>query len=401
MIHVAMLALLLAPPADAQTPEALKGSPVVAGMNRLAIDLFRQVRSANANVAIAPASIAPAIAMAYEGARGETAEEMERVFRFPADREAMRRDFAALIRHWGGTGAERPYTIVADSSIWCQVGFEVRLEYLGLLAKSYGASIRVVNFRDRPESARLAINSWIAGATRNLIRELVGPGILTKETSLVLANAILFKAKWSYEFRPESTKPEDFHAAGGKTVEVPTMHQGEELAFAETDDVQVVELPYRGGDFAMVVVLPKRPDGLDAVEKALTTAGLDAWLAKSERRDVILSLPKFRSEASLDLARPLADLGMKAAFTPSADFSGIAEGVPLWISSVIHQAVVKVDEEGTEAAAATALVFPGSAAPVERKPPVVFKADHPFLYVIRDVKSGAILFLGHVVDPSR
>jgi serpin B len=291
--------------------------------------------------------------------------------------------------------------MVADNSLWCQHGFEIRAEYTQLLAKSYGASMRVVDFYNRPDAARKVINSWVARVTRNLIPELIRPGMLTKETTLVLANAILFKAKWSHEFRPEATRPDDFHVAPGKTVRVPTMHQGEELAFAETDDVQVVQMPYRGGDFAMVVVLPKRSDGLDAIEKALTTADLDAWEAKSERRDVILWLPKFRSEASLDLARPLAALGMKAAFAPSADFSGIAEGVPLWISSVIHQAVVKVDEEGTEAAAATAVVAVGSAAPLERKPPVEFKADHPFLYAIRDAKTGAILFLGHVVDPLR
>ncbi len=178
------------------------------------------------------------------------------------------------------------------------------------------------------------------------------------------------------------------------------MRLGKELAVAETEEVQVVQLPYRGEDFAMVVILPRRPEGLDAVEKALTAAVLDGWLAKSERRDVILSLPKFRSEASLDLARPLAGLGMKAAFGPSADFSGIAEGVPLWISQVIHRAVVRVDEEGTEAAAATALPAGATERPAT-KPPVEFRADHPFLYAIQDLRTGAILFLGHVVDPSR
>ena len=178
------------------------------------------------------------------------------------------------------------------------------------------------------------------------------------------------------------------------------MHQGKEFAYAETDAVQVVELPYRGSDFAMVIVLPRKADGLDAVEKSLTGEAFDGWVAELAPRDVVLSLPKFRSEASMDLARSLAGLGMKAAFTQSADFTGIAADDPIWVSSVVHRAVVKVDEEGTEAAAATASTswLPRQPKP---KPPVEFKADHPFLYVIRDVESGAILFLGHVVDPTR
>jgi serpin B len=404
MMGAAMLLLLLSPGPGAPSPDApkpaadLKGSPVVAAINRLAIDLFREVRTPSSNVAISPASLAPAIAMTYEGARGRTAEEIARVFHFPDDREAMRRDFRALIRHWGAAGG--PHGLVAGSSLWGQMGIEFRTEYVQLLSNSYGASLRVVNFRGNPDPARKAINAWVDGMTDHVISELLAPGVITPDTNLVLANAIAFKAKWSHEFRHEATRPEDFHVAPGKTVKVPMMRQGEELAFAETDDMQMVQMPYRGGDFAMVVVLPKRSDGLDAVEKALTAEGLDGWVAKSERRDVILSLPKFRAEASLDLARPLAGLGMKAAFTPSADFSGISENDPLWISSVIHQAVVKVDEEGTEAAAATAVVAAGAEKRPERKPPVEFKVDHPFLYVIRDVSTGVCLFLVHVVDPS-
>jgi serpin B len=406
MIHVLLAALLLdshpgTPPPDVKNPADLKASPVVAGMNRLAFELFREARSPSANVAISPASLAPAIAMTYEGARGQTAEEIARVFHFPGDREALRRDYRALIRHWGGSGADRPYRLVAGNSLWVQLGFEFQTEYVQLLSKSYSGSVRVVDFRDNPDSGRKAINAWVDGMTQHLISELVAPGVITENTRLVLANAIAFKAQWSYEFHPEATRPDDFQITPGKPVKVAMMRQREELAFTETDDVQMVQMPYRGGDFAMLVVLPKRSDGLDAVEKALTAEGLDGWIAKSEPRRVILSLPKFRAEASLDLTRPLARLGMKEAFVPSADFSGIAENDPLWITSVIHQAVVKVDEEGTEAAAATAVVAAGAIELPAKKPPVVFNVDHPFLYVIRDMTTGAVLFLGHVVDPSR
>ena len=307
-----------------------------------------------------------------------------------------------MLRRWEGPGVERLYRLAAANAPWGQRGYEFRTEYLQLISKTYGAALRVVDFRGDLEMCRRLINHWVDGMTDHAIPALVGPGTLEPTTRLVLANAIAFKAQWSHEFHPEGTSTERFFIAQGKAVEVPMMHQGAELAYAAVDDVQLVSLPYRGGDFAMVVILPRRPDGLGAVETTITGERLDGWLAKLGPRNVILSLPKFRADASLDLSATLAGMGMPSAFAMSADFGGITHAEPIWLSSVIHRAVVKVDEEGTEAAAATAAVMKSAEVPpLERRPPVLFQVNHPFLYVIRDVKTGAILFLGHVVDPSR
>ncbi len=408
MLRLAPMLLLLgpspgSPPQEAPKAEvALKTSPAVSGINRFALDLFREVRSPTSNVAFSPASIAPAIAMVYEGSRGATAEEIARVFHFPADREALRGDYRELLARWDGHGAGRPSLFLVENSLWGQLGYEFRPEYLQFASRVYGAPVTAIEFRDDPESARRAINVSIERETHHLIPELIGPGGVRDDTRFVMANAVYFRAKWTAPFRKEATSPADFRVGPGKTTQAPTMRQREEFAYAEADDVQVLEMTYRGDDFAMVVVLPRKVDGLDAVEKSLTTGVLDGWIAKLSRRDVILHVPKFRSNTSMDLARPLASLGMRTAFDKSADFTGIVEDEPFWISSVIHQAVVRVDEEETEAAAATAIVH-SAPSPVRPPPPppVAFKADHPFLYLIRDLKSGAILFLGHVVDPSR
>ncbi len=335
MVGAALLALLFmspppaSPPRDAKPAADLKGSPVVTGINRFAFDLFRQVRSPSSNVAISPASIAPAAAMVYEGARGETAEEIARAVHLPTDRQAMRRDLQALLARWDGAGEERPYRLVAANSLWGQKGYAFRPEYLRLLADVYRAPLTPVDFHDDPESARRAVNAWVDGKTTHLIPQLLGPDSVQPTTRLVLANAVYFKAEWSEPFMTHGTAPAAFQVAPGKTIQVPTMRQGEQFAYAETDEVQVLEMPYRGGDFAMVVVLPRKADGLDAVEKSLTSDALDGWLAKFERRRVIVHLPKFKANATMDLSRALAGLGMKSAFGPSADFTGIAQGEPL------------------------------------------------------------------------
>ncbi len=406
MLRLALMLAILGPRPESpprEEPKAvvdLKTSPVVSGLNRFAFDLFRAVRSSSANVAISPASIAPALAMTYEGAQGETAEEMARVVHFPADREAMRRDYRALLAGWRGPGAGRSYRLVASNSLWGQRGYPFRTEYVKILADVYGASPAAVDFRRDPEAARRAINTWVGGKTNRLIPDLIAPGGVTDKTRLVLANAVYFQADWYHPFRPESTSPKDFQVAPGRTVKVPTMVQKEEYYYFETDEVQVLHLPYRGGEIGMMIVLPREADGLAGVERSLSAEAIEGWRPKTRLRDVILDVPKFQARARLDLGPSLASLGMRAAFAPSADLGGIAEG-PLWISSVVQEVVVKVDEKGTEAAAATAIAPAGALPPdTPPPPPVAFKADHPFLYLIRDLKSGAILFLGHVVDPS-
>jgi serpin B len=376
-------------------------SPVIGGNNQFAIDIFDAMRSRPGNVALSPASLSNALAMTYEGARGQTAEEIARVFHFPADRAAMRSGYHDLLARMNGDGSPRPYQLSAANSLWGQQGDPFLPEYQALVTANYGASLNSVDFRRDVEGARQAINTWVDGKTNHLIPELIKSSALDRTTSLVLVNTVYFKADWQSPFKKDRTTPADFLAAPGRKVTVPMMRQTSRLSYAdaEGDGVQVLQMPYKGGDHAMIVVLPREADGLDKVEKGLTKARLDGWIVGLKPEEVAVELPRFKLNVGVELSKPLAKLGMPTAFGPSADFSGIDGKRSLFISSVVHQVVIDVNEEGTEAAAATGVIMKRSMA-VQVKPPIPFRADHPFLYLIRDVKTGAILFLGRVSDPT-
>ena len=378
----------------------IEKSPVVGGSNQFAIDLFDAIRSRPGNVSIAPASLSTALAMTYEGAKGETASEIARVFHFPDDREVMRAGIHALLDRMNGAGAERPYQLVAANSLWGQEGDPFRPDYLGLLAKTYGAALTSVDFRHAHESARREINAWVDGKTNHLIPELLAPPTIRPDTSLVLVNTVYFKGSWLYPFAKTATAPADFHLADGARVSVPMMRQTRSLPYAEGDGYRMLELPYKGGDLAFDVLLPNEGVALAKVESDLSPVDLDQCLARLGERQVAVELPKFKVTAAAELSKTLAEMGMPRAFTGEADFSGIDGTQELAISAVVHQVVVNLDEEGTEAAGATGVVMTRAMAS-RPMPPVVFRADHPFLYLIRDVKTGAILFFGRVADPTR
>lgn len=378
----------------------IEKSPVVGGSNQFAIDLFDAIRSRPGNVSIAPASLSTALAMTYEGARGETASEIARVFHFPEDRQAMRDGFHALIDRMNGRGVDRPYQLVAANSLWGQQGDPFRPEYLALLGSTYGAELTPVDFRHAHESARRAINAWVDGKTNHLIPELLAPPMVRPDTSLVLVNTVYFKGSWLYPFARTATAPADFRLGDGTKVSAPMMRQTRALPYAEGDGYRMLELPYRGGDLVFDVLLPNEGVSLAKVETDLSPADLDQCLARLGERQVSVEMPKFKVTASAELSKTLSGMGMPRAFTGEADFSGIDGTHELAISAIVHQVVVNLDEEGTEAAAATGVVMTRAMA-VRPVAPVVFRADRPFLYLIRDVKSGAILFLGRVADPTR
>jgi serpin B len=270
-----------------------------------------------------------------------------------------------------------------------------------LCQKYYGSSIEPVDYSGHTEAARKTINDWVEARTNRKIVELLKSGMVGDSTRLVLVNAIYFKGNWASQFEARLTEDEPFHMSSEKSVAAPLMRQTHDFRYAESPGLQVLELPYAGGDLSMLVLLPNKVDGLGDLEAGLTAENLTTWTANLKSHKVAVFLPKFKSTSEFKLAGTLAALGMSDAFGSLADFSGMDGRKDLFISDVIHKAFVEVNEGGTEAAAATAMVMAGSAAPSNPRPIPVFRADHPFLFLIRDNRNGSVLFLGRVTDPTQ
>ncbi|MBE3069917.1 MAG: serpin family protein [Planctomycetes bacterium] len=388
--------------AAARRPGAPADQAALAGsVNAFACDLYGRLAGEPGNLFLSPYSVSSALAMTWAGARGETAAEMAAALELPPGwQTAPDEAHAAFDAFSGRLNAEgKPYAMAVANSLWGQKGYEFVPEFLGLLARHYGAGLEQVDFAKDTEGARKTINAWVEKKTKDRIKDLIPPGTLQALTRLVLVNAIYFKGTWESPFKKRATRAADFFAGAGRTVRAPTMRQTEHVRYAEAPDAQAVELPYKGGDLAMVILLPKEKGGLAALEKGLTAETLATRLEALEMENVAVSLPRFTMTWSSGLAKVLVPMGMARAFDgQKADFTGINAGKePFWIAEVIHKAFVEVNEEGTEAAAATAVVALGGAAPAK---PIEFRADHPFLFLIRDSASGTILFMGRVVDPT-
>ena len=366
---------------------------------KVSLELYRRLDDAPGNLFFSPFSVLRALALAREGAAGETALELDRVLRYPA---ALGEDYVstsrALMAPQVGRAESRhaAYALELATSMWGRRGAPFAADYLQRLRAGFGAELRQVDFT-RPDEARSAINAWASAGTKGRVPQIVPPGFLTPDTRLVLVDTIFFKAAWDEAFEALATKSEPFTLPDGKLAPVPTMHRSGEYAYGESELAQVLELPYERNAMSLVVVLPKRADGL-----ADTAAREDVaqWTAPLERRRVEVALPKFRVTWGRDLKHALVELGLERPFDPSrADFSRILPE-PLCFDAVLHQAFVAVDEVGTEAAAATAVVLTLGAPAPEARTPVVFRADHPFLFFVRHRATGAVLFLGRIDEPS-
>jgi len=356
------------------------------------------------NFAFSPASIQIALALAYAGARGETAEEMRRAVQLQGEDEAMHRAFSEQMDWWNADDSGLKLSVA--NRMFLDDHYQLLRSFLDLAAQHYEAGVERVPFATRPEAARAVVNRWVTKATRHKIRELLPRGSVTDATKLVLANAVYFKGKWEHEFRKRSTRPDDFFLASGGSVKVPMMYQKRELSYAALTDqgVRLLELPYRGDDYSMVLVLPDAGK-LQTTTEQLTVEKLRAWIAAMDvDGEVTVKVPRWKIDParSTDLEPPLKDLGMRLAFEPfRADFTGVARDPSLYISSVFHQAFVEVDEEGTEAAAATGIVMKAISARVGGPKPRIFIANRPYLFLIRDRETGVILFMGRVMDPRK
>ena len=370
---------------------------VVQGHNEFALDLYGRLSAEPGNLFVSPYSISTALAMTYAGARGPTAEEMGRTLHFALDPQRLHPAFADLIRDLNGSGKQRPFQLSTANALWGQKGHGFLKPFLDLTQANYGAGLREVDFLGATEQARLTINRWVEDQTNHKIRDLLKPGDLDPHGRLVLTNAIYFKAAWAHPFFDKATRQEDFLANATDKVTVAMMHEQEDFKYFDGGTFQIVELPYEGREQSMLVLLPKKPDGLPDLEKELTAANLERWLAGMKSQPVRLALPKFKFTKREELKKTLAAMGMRLAFSSQADFSGMDGRKDLYIDEVIHQAFVDVNEKGTEAAAATAVVMRLAAVPNTVRE---FRADHPFVFAIRDNRTGSILFLGRVTNPT-
>jgi serpin B len=400
---VAPIGVTLAKSAVARASAPPEDAGVAAtSINAFGFDLFRRTAGSGGNLVISPASISIALAMARAGALGTTAAQMDKLLRGVGSAEqasAINALDRALTGRSGSfpdsQGNSQDVTLRIANGQFAQAGLTFQPAFLDALAARFGAGVRLVDYKQRTEAARLLINGWVSDQTEKRIPELLGQGVLTPATRLTLVNAIYLKAQWQVPFFVEQTKPAPFTRADGTTVAVPTMNQLHARPYASKEGWQAVELPYVGEGLAMTIVVPDNLATFDASLEGDTFRAITDALTPT---DVNLSLPRFGTKTSLDLAAQLAAMGMPAAFDPSkADFSGMTTEEQLFISAVVHQANITVDEKGTEAAAATAVVVDTTSAPEQ---PVTMKVDRPFFFALRDVPTGAIVFLGRIGDPS-
>ncbi len=367
--------------------------------NAFALNLYGKLKDQEGNLFFSPFSISTALAMTYAGARGETEAQMRKALHFYMGQRGLHPACKSLIEDLNARQKAGGYELSVANALWGQKGYGFLKEFLDLTRENYGAGLNEVDFAGATEAARQGINKWAEDETRGKIKDLIPPGVLNALTRLVLTNAIYFKGNWASQFKKGDTQNAPFTLLDGKKVNVPMMQQTRKYPYLKTDTFQALELPYVGEELSMVVLLPRKVDGLADFEKSLTHKGLTEWVEALRKEEVAVYLPKFKMTSSFSLSEVLQSLGMPDAFSLGlADFSGMTGNKDLFISAVIHKAFVDVNEEGTEAAAATAGVMALERVPA---PPPVFRADHPFLFLIRDRRTGSILFMGRVVNPQQ
>jgi serpin B len=375
---------------------------LVAGNSTFAFELYQQVRNQPGNVFYSPYSISLALAMTYAGARGETEQQMADTLRFTLPQERLHAacnalDLELASRGEGAAGADgEGFRLNIVNRLWGQVGYVFLTEFLDVLAENYGAGLCLLDFANEPEPSRLEINDWVSDQTEGRIEDLIPPNAISSLTRLVLTNAIYFNAAWDAPFDEDLTEDGPFYLLDGGTVSVPMMRQEETFGYAAGDGYQAVELPYDGNELSMVILLPDA-GRFEEFESALDWAPVSGFVALLARQRVDLSIPRFTFEWSTSLKDVLSAMGMPLAFGGAADFSGMDGTLQLFIGDVLHKAFVAVNEEGTEAAAATAVIMELTAVPPAA---LVVTVDRPFVFLIRDIETGAILFVGRVVNPS-
>ena len=380
---------------------ASEQSLLVEGNSAFAFELYQALKGAEGNLFYSPYSISLALAMTYAGARGETAQQMADTLHFTLGQDRLHPAFNWLdaelaSRGEGAAGKdEKGFRLNIVNAIWGQKDYEFLINFLDILAENYGAGLRILDFITEPEKSRVTINDWVSNQTEGRIEDLIPQGAIGELTRLVLTNAIYFNAAWKYPFNGNITSDAPFYLLDGGQVTVPMMKQTRTFGYAEGEGYQAVELLYDGVALSMVILLPASGN-FEAFEQGLQAQKVSDIIDGQQFREVDLSMPKFEYDSEFSLKDTLTGMGMRDAFSDDADFSGMTGNRELLISDVLHKAFVSVDEAGTEAAAATAVVMAGSGL----EPPAEVTIDRPFIFLIRDIKTGAIIFVGRVLDPA-
>jgi serpin B len=370
--------------------------------SEFAFDLYQALIHQGGNIFYSPYSISLALAMTYAGARGETEQQMANTLHFALQQYRLHPafnslDLALASRGEGAKGKDdKGFRLHIVNAIWGQKDYKFLPEFLDVLAENYGAGLRLLDFVREADQSRITINNWVSDQTEGKIKDLIPQGVIDALTRLVLTNAIYFNAAWLNPFDKELTSNGTFHLLDSGDVTVPMMRQTHSFSYATGDGYQAVELPYDGNQLSMVILLPDSGK-FESLQNSLNAALVNHIVSDLQSRQVDLTIPKFQFESEFSLADTLAAMGMPAAFSGDADFSGMTGNRELTISDILHKAFVSVDEAGTEAAAATAVVVGLTAIPEQ---PVQVTVDRPFVFLIRDIQTGAILFVGQVVNPS-
>jgi serpin B len=383
----------------AATPISKKEDTIARQNNQFAFDLYKEIiQDKDQNVFFSPFSISTALAMTYAGANSETAREMADAMHFgensPEFHYAYKDYLEQLI-----SNAKGNIELNIANRLWGEKSYTLNKDFIQINDLAYGSPLSHVNFKKQPNESRISINKWVERQTKDKIKDLLAPGVVTPDTRLVLTNAIYFKADWLHAFSKENTRQRPFHYADESKKNTDFMHQQRIISYVETSKYKTVRLPYNGDKQSLIVVLPRKSSTLAKTEASLNQSVIDE-IFKAKPTLVDLALPKFRIIEPLGLNSYLKRLGMKQAFDTSADFSNMTPKNDLYISDGIHKAFIEIDETGTEAAAATAVVMTIESTSVEPIPvPKQFIADHPFVFFIVDNETKAVLFMGKILDP--
>lgn len=375
---------------------------LIEGNVEFAFDIYQALKSEDGNLFYSPHSISLALAMAYAGARGETERQMADTLNFNLSQDKLHPtlnylDIELAKRGESAQGKDdKGFRLNIVNALWGQTDYEFQSEFLDTLAVNYGAGLRVLDYINETEKSRVTINNWVEKETEGRIKDLIPQGAIDELTRLVLTNAIYFNAAWLHTFNDYATADGAFYLIDGTQISVPMMKQTEYFGYTTGNGYKSIELPYDGSEMSMVIMLPDTGN-FEGFENNLNAQQMQDIIENQQHSRVNLTMPKFEFESEFGLNDILSDMGMPIAFTEDADFTGISTHEKLLITDVIHKAFVAVDEDGTEAAAATAVIVGTTSAPIDE--PIDFTIDRPFIFLIRDIETGAILFLGRVMNP--
>jgi serpin B len=384
---------------ESQKPQT---AVVVQGSNQFAFGLYGRMRAGQGNLFFSPTSISTALAMTLAGASGETAAQMAKALHFEIPKDQLDAAMRDLLTTWKSSEKKQGFQLSVANRLWAQSGQPFLRAYLSETRTDYGAELARLDFAHHAEQSRQTINQWVEDQTAGKIKDLIASAASLSGARLVLTNAVYFKGDWTDPFKKSLTKDERFHLSRKQTVKAPLMHAKRHFRYAAVDGLQVVELPYGDQSLSLIVLLPEKKDGLAELEARLTFDNWQHWTQGLVSQEVIVFLPRFKTSTQFELSSMLQSVGITSAFNPkTADFSGMTGDREFYISAVLHKAYVDVNEEGTEAAAATGVIMRTMAARIPRpQAPPVFRADHPFVFAIRDNRNGAVLFIGRLADPT-